>query len=105
VCDCKSYNQPKPYQKTPEVVLYVPTWVSEERETICVDACISDAVQHLWKHRIWTLNSCCGHGDLNKRSIIIDKSDRRKAEALLASFDHTVRVGAWELVYSEPCNG
>ena len=100
MCECKSYNQPKQHQKTPEVILFVPTWISGERKTICVDACISDAVQYLWKNGVWTLSSCCGHGDLSKRSVIVDWSDKRKTQELLADFDRSIRVGSWELVYS-----
>lgn len=104
MCDCISYNQPKPHQHTPEVVLFVPTWISKDRKTVCVDSCISDAVQYLWKHRVWTLGSCCGHGDATKRSVIVERENRELAEKLLSDFDRSISVGAWELVYSDPAS-
>jgi len=71
------------------------------RPTICVDACIADAVQALWDAHVWTYGSCCGHGDLEKRTVIVDWGHREKAREVLDRVDATIRVGAWELVFDD----
>lgn len=100
-CKCISYNQPQPRQTDPEQVLEAPDWAVSggAKPTICVDACISDAVQALWDARIWTYGSCCGHGDPTKRTVIVDRADRDKARSMLKTVDDTIRVGAWELIF------
>ena len=102
-CKCISYNQPLPWQTEQERVLSCPDWAlamfQNERQTICVDACIADAVQALWDAHVWTYGSCCGHGDPEKRTVIVDLGDRDKAREVLDRVDETVRVGAWELIF------
>lgn len=101
-CKCISYNDPQPWQTVPSVVLALPDWAGGERRTVCVDACIAGSVQALWDARVLTEGSCCGHGDPTLRSVVVNRTDRKKAEYVLASIDPTIHVAAWELVYSEP---
>lgn len=107
-CKCISYNQPKPWQTDQERVLNCPDWAwalfQNSRPTICVDACIADAVQSLWDAHVWTYGSCCGHGDPAKRTVIVDRGDREKARKVLDRVDATIRVGAWELVFDGESN-
>ncbi|QDP67012.1 MAG: hypothetical protein Unbinned3138contig1000_54 [Prokaryotic dsDNA virus sp.] len=104
-CKCISYNQPRPWQTDQERVLQCPDWAmalfQNARPTICVDACIADAVQALWDAHVWTYGSCCGHGDLEKRTVIVDWGHREKAREVLDRVDATIRVGAWELVFDD----
>ena len=32
------------------------------KESVRVDACLADEIQHLWKNGIKTCGCCCGHG-------------------------------------------
>lgn len=34
----------------------------EIRDTVCLDRCIAEEVQALWKQGIFTTGCCCGHG-------------------------------------------
>lgn len=97
-CSCISYNQPQPQQTVPEVVLTTPFWASTDRRTVCVDACIVPVIKALWDAKIWTLGCCCGHGDPEQRSVIVDRADRKAAEAVIAGMGDGARVLAWELV-------
>lgn len=56
-CDCHSYNGD--FGSIPERILKAPK--STGKDTICVDECIADVLQHLWTNNIPTLSSCCGH--------------------------------------------
>lgn len=97
-CKCISYNRPLPYQTEQSVVLDVPDWVGSEKLTVCVDACIAPVVKALWEARIWTLGSCCGHNGEFPRTIIVDRSDRKRAEEVIASLGDSAIIQAWELV-------
>jgi len=102
-CKCISYNRPQPWQTEPERVMERPSWMTnhDARPTICVDACIADAVQALWDARIWTIGSCCGHGDPSMRGVIVDRADREPARRVLDQIDPSIRVGAWVLVFDD----
>jgi hypothetical protein len=107
MCDCLSYNLPEDGQKTPEVVLRPKDYFKNpdmhfERETICVDACIADVVKDLWRVGIWTHSSCCGHGNPKVRSVVVDQGDRAAAMEFLAVHDPSIRVAAWELIWTDP---
>lgn len=97
-CSCISYNRPQPYQTTPSRILTTPDWAQHHRETISVDECIADTILALWDARIWTLNCCCGHNGEFDRGVIVDRSDRERAAAVLRSMGETAQVLAWELV-------
>jgi hypothetical protein len=105
-CKCISYNRPQPWQREPEQVLETPEWAVSggARQTVCVDACIADAVRALWSASIWTYGSCCGHGEPSKRTVIVDMADRKKAREVLDLVDDTIRVGAWELIFDGASN-
>ncbi len=101
-CTCISYNRPEPHQTTQSAVLQPPDWVPMEAgRTVCVDACIAHIIKALWDARIWTLNSCCGHNGQFMRSVIVDREDRARAEAVIADLDDDMIVQTWELVPSD----
>jgi hypothetical protein len=65
---------------------------------VSIDVCIWPAVKMLWRNNIKTLGSCCGHGDPNERSIVIDKLiDAKQSVSLLKrhGFEDTW-VMAWD---------
>lgn len=101
-CDCISYNRPEPHQKTTETILETPKWARDggAQDSICVDACIADAVKALWRAKIWTLGSCCGHNNPDLRGIIVEKGDRIAAMAILKGIDPSIKIGAWELIWT-----
>lgn len=101
-CDCISYNNPQPDQKTPSVVMTAPAWAGWHKPTICVDACISHHVQALWDAHLWTLGSCCGHNGRFQRSVIVDQADHVKAQALLSDRGADVHVLSWQLCRTPP---
>ena len=62
MCKCHSYNKDNPdSEKDMEVILTPPEQLGIGRDSVCVDACISNVINHLWDSGIATLNSCCGH--------------------------------------------
>lgn len=74
-CRCISYNRPdlRPRRGKPEVMLRAPTW--SVRPIICVDACIADAIQMLWRHDVITRGCCCGHNRIPP-SVVLDMPDQ-----------------------------
>lgn len=97
-CSCISYNQPKPHQTVPSRILAPPRWANSSRDGICVDECIADVVLALWDARVWTMGSCCGHGDVTRRAIIVDRSEREKAAKVVRDMGDDAQILAWELV-------
>lgn len=97
-CTCISYNLPQPYQTTPEAVLTIPDWVKSEKLTVCVDACIAPVIKRLWSKKVWTLGSCCGHNVDANRAIVVDRTDRPRAAAVVRAMGDTAHILAWELV-------
>ncbi len=62
MCDCRSHNRPDWGGSTPEVVVdYRQYFPDSQRDTICVDACIVDAMMALWQAGVRTGGCCCGH--------------------------------------------
>lgn len=62
ICNCHSYNADT--EGKPNVVLTVPAAIraqTDDRETVCIDACIAPVISALWEYGLPTLNSCCGH--------------------------------------------
>lgn len=103
MCDCISYNGQVPGQTgTPEVVLTAPDWVTQERRTIPVDACIADHITALWDARIWTLSCCCGHNGRYPRSVVVDKADHAAAQSLLDDREAEMQVMSWQLTAHAP---
>jgi hypothetical protein len=97
-----SHNLQHPENGTPERILVTPEWAPTDRKTVCVDECIADAVQAIWDAGVWTLGSCCGHNNLEMRGVIVEQADKAEAIRLLEGIDPTIRVGAWQLVFSAP---
>lgn len=121
-CDCISYNQPRSWQKTPNVELCVgdycpPEWIERPDDAcvpdgvttfankiVLVDACIAPIVADMWRAGIWTLNSCCGHGDPTTRSVVVDDHARMAAMRFLSDRDPSIMVLAWENVATSPAD-
>lgn len=78
MCNCHSYNAGKGENK--EVVLENP--YSPTKKKVCIDRCITPVIKHLWKNKIPTYGSCCGHGGKyfkkEKRSNIIITDNANK---------------------------
>jgi hypothetical protein len=78
MCNCHSYNMDT--GDNPNIILYPPSHIGftypdgEPIETVCVDACIAQVIQHLWDNGVKTMNSCCGHGKKTPSIILEDKS-------------------------------
>lgn len=45
------------------------------RTEVPVDACIADEVQYLNDKGVWTLGSCCGHGEGHPHCLIAKESE------------------------------
>lgn len=112
-CDCISYNQPRSWQKTPNVELRVgdygpASWFECDAafadKIVLVDACIAPIVADMWRAGIWTLNSCCGHGDPTLRCVVLHDYDRMSAMRFLAERDPSIMVFAWENVATSPAD-
>lgn len=77
MCECKSYN--KDTGSVDEVILESPDlWLSDGRETVCVDACIAGVISRLWDAGLATLNCCCGHNTENPSLVIPPYEDPDK---------------------------
>ncbi|WP_041168252.1 hypothetical protein [Lactococcus cremoris] len=78
--------------------------------TVLVDACIAPVIQHLWKHHIWTENSCCEHLGVegrpeswggNKPSIVLGNNvkDFDRVRELIAEVDdREFELSQWQKV-------
>lgn len=99
-CTCHSYNWDE--GEIPNVVMTVPDHIRQHtdgRETVCIDACISDAISSLWERELPTLNSCCGHNRQEPSVIIPDGADPEQYLAALAEVDARAWVvSRWERV-------
>lgn len=101
MCDCHSYNKPNLGGKRSEIVLNAPSWSS--KKTICIDACIADTIQMLWKNGIETLGCCCGHGKKCPSVVIAESMNGAKVYKLLkANDDREWEVLQWKLVLIKP---
>lgn len=71
-CDCIDIEMGS-YDNQIEVK--APEWSS--RNTICLDTCIADEVQGLWKKGIITTGSCCGHNKVDPMINVIPEMHKR----------------------------
>lgn len=57
-----------------EIVIDLPDDIDTHRQnrTVCIDACIADAIKHLWAKGYQTLGCCCGHNKANPSVVIAD---------------------------------
>lgn len=97
-CTCRSYNSPQPHQASPKVILNTPIWTHSDRRTVPVDACIAPVILARWDAQIWTVSCCCGHNGVLPRHVVVDRTDRKAAEAVIAGLGVQMPVRAWELV-------
>lgn len=83
MCDCWSATAESGV--TPNVVMRDPN----RGEDVAVDACIAPAIENLWRHDVFTVGSCCGHGDTRWPSIILDSGVRNldRVQELIAEVD------------------
>ncbi|HEJ7836565.1 TPA: hypothetical protein SMH97_004061 [Serratia marcescens] len=100
-CDCHSYNADD--GTVPNVILEVPDNIrryTDGRERVCIDACIADAILHLWERGLPTLNSCCGHNKHEPQIIIpdVDFEPGQYFEALAEIDKRHWIVSRWERV-------
>ncbi|AZV01954.1 hypothetical protein [Aeromonas phage Akh-2] len=98
MCECKSYN--KDIGSVDEVILESPDlWLSDGRDTICVDACIASVISGLWSSGLPTLNCCCGH-NLENPSLVIPASENPESyfKALKVLDSRDWDIYKWELV-------
>lgn len=106
-CNCHSNNRGD--GGTPNVIInpwdHLPlprfmTW--EGYRAVCVDACIAEQIKVLWKHGIWTIGSCCGHGEKQPEVILDSRSiaEATRAQRILWENDpdREWRVLQWQLV-------
>lgn len=100
-CNCHSYNMNIGIK--PEIKVVPPAFIGETRMNpdlpICLDACIADTIQHLWKRGELTLNCCCGHNK-NLPSIVIDASQDpdRVRQIIKEVDDRDFELFAWKLI-------
>lgn len=85
-CACISYNQPKPWQTDPEIILDPRAIFPAATKTVCVDACIADNILALWRAGVWTRGCCCGHGK-GFPEVYIDKAEHAAMAAEVLSRD------------------
>lgn len=102
MCDCWSYNGA--IGTTPNVVVDPNDYIDVcATRTVCLDACIADAVKALWRGGVWTGGSCCGHnghfGDSGPSVVLKDHQDAFKAKAILDEVDSRQwRILQWRLI-------
>jgi hypothetical protein len=98
MCNCQSYN--KGGGEVPEAVLSPQdTDLTCGRESVCVDACISDVILHLWGRGLATLGSCCGHGSRDPNVVIPEECDPNAYLSAIAEIDsRDWDVLRWELI-------
>lgn len=98
-CNCESYNQGDG-TGVPEVVL-TPEDINltDGKTSVCVDACISDVVLHLWKSGLPTLNSCCGHNKSEPSVVIPEECDPQEYIKAIGEIDNREwHILRWELI-------
>ena len=102
MCNCHSYNGDDiDSGKDQEVLLRPPKDFHLDRDSVCVDACIADVIQHLWDNNIQTLNSCCGHNK-ERPSIILESyvtdDDVKNIREIIRQIDQRdFKLMAWKL--------
>lgn len=98
MCDCISYNRPRPQQKTPSIVVNMPFFEPEGPTTeVSLDACIADQVKALWDAGIPTMSSCCGHNGEFPRHVVVSSEYAWEAKEALKSFRSPLTVSFWVL--------
>jgi hypothetical protein len=105
MCDCISYNQPQPWQKTPSIVADPRDYFDCDWRPVSIDACIWPLIESLWKAGIVTMNSCCGHNDPVKRGVILEhESDADAAQTIADSMSDPAQILFWKLVTKDMVN-
>lgn len=89
MCNCHSYNRDTGSE--PEAILdmaqYFPG-TEDAKEQVCIDACIAKTVESLWKERIFTRGSCCGHNNRPPSVVLESAIDAEKARKVIAEVDN-----------------
>ena len=92
---CISSNQPDAWQTLPPVTVESP--FPDVVTPVSLDACIAEDIQRLWAAGIWTLGSCCGHGDVNPSVVLASHADGERALEVLSARERRWDVMAWVL--------
>lgn len=89
MCNCQSHNRPEITGNVPEIVLdYAKYFPDTQRATVCVDACIAEAIESLWAAGIRTRHSCCGHNEaFGPPSVAIDSFEMARDTAIILKPD------------------
>lgn len=78
-----------------------PDFLSKDvdgRTSVCIDACIVEAVKFLWNHKVRTLGSCCGHGKEDPSLILHQSEHPDRVRGLLEHCDsRTWKLLQWRL--------
>lgn len=97
MCDCFSYQTQKGLigQKILDIRKYFPSY---HKQKVCIDFCIAEVIEALWKERILTNGSCCGHGK-KQPSIVMENGDQAsKAREVISKIDsRNFKLLAWKL--------
>jgi len=96
MCDCKSYN--KDTGETPNALLDISEhffWESFSRPIVCIDECISEQIEMLWRMGIFTRGSCCGHNEADPNVVIESEKDIYLAKLMLPE---NFQILIWRLV-------
>lgn len=101
MCKCHSYNGE--YGTTPEVMVPAPEWaltcLGEPKETICLDACIAETIQELWRRGICTESSCCGHNRMRPSVVVSTDEDMAHVKKVLDEIDRrNWEISQWQRV-------
>jgi|GEM_PF-1947304 len=87
--------------KDKQIVLKLPDWCNTERSNrdVSVDKCIANVIKHLWKNKIVTLGSCCGHNKINPSIVVETSTDPGKVFQMIWQIDERKwTVSRWERI-------
>lgn len=100
-CDCHSYNAG--WGTIPEVQVEAP---GDWKMMICLDACIAETIQELWKRGVMTEGSCCGHGKIKPSVVVSQDADMEECQKILDEIDpRDWEISQWQrIVYEDKCD-
>ena len=99
-CNCQSYNRPDWGGTEQPKILYPDEYFPDmefSKKEVCVDPCIAQEVESLWKAGYWTIGSCCGHNGNVDRSIIIERIPEDQIKEVIKLVHPDTKVLMWKL--------
>lgn len=81
-----------------------PAWIQDYRngDRMSIDSCIVDLVRELWRRDVRTLGSCCGHGQQQPISFVLDghgaAADHAREQLDQIGWPEPVTLKQWRLV-------